>query len=171
MWEDTFRNRMEKFSSDFPASPDDVAVSIKIRVISGCFHREHSPHAYKIIDNYLQNIADENIGFIFVEHENGPEILAYLTLASSLVILSGNVIELITTIIKARSESVKKGDHPREPVELIIRRVEKPNQVIEEKVLRIDYKDLISSEDIEKRLKVAAKKLLSDGEKKKRRKK
>lgn len=29
-------------------------VSVKVRVESGCFHREHSPEAYKIIDARLK---------------------------------------------------------------------------------------------------------------------
>lgn len=34
MWEDTFRSRMERFGSRYSASPDDIPVSIKIRVWS-----------------------------------------------------------------------------------------------------------------------------------------
>lgn len=132
MWEDTFRTRMEKFSDAYSADPNHVAISIKVRIVSGCFHREHSPHAYEIIDNYLQHVSSEEKNFAFEEHESGPEILVYLALASSLVTLSGSVINLITTIIKARSESVKMGDHPRDPVELIVRRVIKSGEIHEE---------------------------------------
>ena len=35
------------------AGPDDVPLSIKIGVTSGCYHAEHSPEAYAIIDAYL----------------------------------------------------------------------------------------------------------------------
>lgn len=167
MWEDTFRHRMEKFGNTYSVNPDGVALSIKVRVISGCFHREHSPHAYKIIDNYIQNDITET-NFEFVEHESGPEILVYLALASSLVTLSGSIIDLINTIIKARSESVKKGDRPNAPIELIIRRVKKSGDIVEERILRINHDDIIEAKEIQKKLETATKKLLSDGKNKKR---
>ncbi len=171
MWEDTFRSRMEKFGNAYSPNPDDIALSIKVRIVSGCFHREHSPHAYEIIDNYLQNIPPEKRNFAFEEHESGPELLVYLALTSSLVTLSGSIIDLVTTIIKARSESVRKGDHPHDPVELIIRRVIKSGEIREEKVLRIGYDEPIDPKEIKRKLNAATKKLLSDSKNKKRGKK
>ena len=169
-WEYTFRDRMQKFGASYPVSPDDIAISIKIRVKSGCFHREHSPHAYKIIDTYLQQVPPDENNFVFEEHESGPEILVYLALASSLITLSGNIIDLIATIIKARSESVKKGDRPHDPVELIVRRVIKSGEIREEKVLRIGYDDPINDKEIERKLNDATQKLVSEVKKKKRKK-
>ena len=163
IWEDTFRNRMEKFSSAYSADIDDVAISIKVRVESGCFHREHSPHAYEIIDDHLRSVSLEKNNFAIEEHESGPEILV---LVSALVALSASIIDLVVTIIKARAESVKKGDSPRAPVELIVRRVEKSGSVLEEKNLRIGYDDPIDSKDIERKLNATTKKLLSNANKK-----
>jgi hypothetical protein len=44
----------------------------------GCFHREHSPRAYEIIDKYLAVNAPKDAPFVFEEHERGPEILLWL---------------------------------------------------------------------------------------------
>jgi hypothetical protein len=78
-WERTFRDRMRRFGRRQPPAPGEIPLSIKIRVTSGCFHREHSPHAYALIDSYLEGSATE---FEFQEHESGPELLVYLALAT-----------------------------------------------------------------------------------------
>jgi len=52
-WQETFRNRMRGFEARRAPKPGEAAVSIKVRVTSGCFHREHSPRAYQFIDAKL----------------------------------------------------------------------------------------------------------------------
>lgn len=47
-WQETFRNRMRGFEARRAPQPGEAAVSIKVRVASGCFHREHSPRAYEL---------------------------------------------------------------------------------------------------------------------------
>jgi len=42
-WQSTFRRRMELFALQRPPKANEIPASIKIRVVSGCFHREHSP--------------------------------------------------------------------------------------------------------------------------------
>src|SRR5262249_27779034 len=120
-WEHTFRHRMRSFEAHRSPQPGEVAVSLKVRVVSGCFHREHSPHAYAIIDQKLLAIPVADREFVFEEHESGPEILVYLAVITAGTTLAKSVIDLVTTIIKARAESVKKGDRPSDPIELIIR--------------------------------------------------
>jgi len=73
--------------------------------------------------------------------------------------LAKSVIDLVTAIIKARSEGIKKGDSPSETVELIIRKVITDHKTIEEKVLRFDYKDEVNTEQIEKALIKAVEKI------------
>jgi len=51
-------------------------------VTSGCFHREHSPHAYVLIDRDLDGLTRDP-AVSFVEHENGPELLVELALATA----------------------------------------------------------------------------------------
>ena len=55
-WEETFRRRMRDFQAR-SGSQQGEAVSIKIRVSSGCFHREHSPYAYELIDKSLGELS------------------------------------------------------------------------------------------------------------------
>ncbi len=95
---------MHGFRQRRPPGTSEAALSIKIRVTSGCFHREHSPHAYGLMDAHLATSAAE---IEFEEHESGPELLVYLALATAGLTLAKSVIDLITAIIKARSDGEK----------------------------------------------------------------
>jgi hypothetical protein len=133
-WQSEFRKRMDDFGR---TGPDGlVPVSVKVRVTSGCFHREHSPHAYVLIHDYLATADLSDVHCQFEEHESGPEILVYV--AAGLA-LTKSVIDLVTAIIKARSEGIKKGDNPSDPLELIVRGHSKNGEYFEETVLRIPH--------------------------------
>src|SRR2546427_8354965 len=121
-WQETFRGRMRRFEARRTPRPGELSVSIKVRVVSGCFHREHSPRAYALIDQAAEQLVTSEHGFAIEEHESGPELLVYLALATAGVTLAKSIIDLVTAIIKARSEGVEKGDRPSDPVELIVRR-------------------------------------------------
>jgi hypothetical protein len=151
---------MHKFESHRPPAMNQVPVSIKLRVESGCFHREHSPHAYEIIDRHLSAISPDNLEFAIEEHESGPEILVYLAVTTAGLTLAKSVIDLIIAIIKARTESIKKGDHPSAPLELIVRHVQKDGEFREEKILRIAHDDLPDKKALEHALRQAITKFI-----------
>lgn len=130
-----------------------MALSVKLRVVSGCFHREHSPRAYALIDSDLLRAS---LDLEFVEHESGPELLVYLTAGLS---LAKSVLDFITAIIKARADGVKKGDRPNDPLELIVRRFDDRNAFREEVVLRIGHSDAVDQKVIEKQVDEAIRKL------------
>jgi hypothetical protein len=157
-WQQTFRERMHRFATRAGARPGNVAISIKVRVVSGCFHREHSPHAYVVIDSQLAKFPPDS-ELAFQEHESGPELLVYLAVVSAGITLAKSVIDLITAIIKARAEGVKKGDKPSDPLEVIVRRVEKGQDVREEIVMRIGHKDPADANVIEQQVAMALRKL------------
>lgn len=50
-WRSEFEHRMRSFAAAHPG--DGIGLSLKVRVTSGCFHREHSPEAYTLIDATL----------------------------------------------------------------------------------------------------------------------
>jgi hypothetical protein len=155
-WQHTFRGRMHDFEFLHKHPEDGIPVSIKVRVTSGCYHRSCSPVAYEIIDKYLEKVSPLE-EFAFEEHESGPEILVFVTAG---ITLAASVINLIVTILKARSESIKKGDHRDSPLELIVRRSYKDGEFKEEKVLRVNHTDTIKKKEIEKALKQSLKVLL-----------
>jgi hypothetical protein len=124
-------------------------ISVKVRVESGCFHREHSPEAYKIIDKRLSRPLEH---VEFIEHESGPELLLYLAVTAGALSLAKSVIELVTEIFKARASGIKKGDHPRDPLVLIVRRVDEKNEYREDVLLRIDPSNEVASDLIEEKL-------------------
>lgn len=157
-WEKTFRERMRVFGARRPQRPGEVALSIKIRVASGCFHREHSPHAYAEIDSRLARGVSLDIEF--VEHESGPELLVYLAGATAGIALAKSVIDLITAILKARSEGVKKGDKPDAPLELIVRRIDDGREFQEEIILRAGHNQPVDPKAIEKQVDEALRALL-----------
>ena len=132
-------------------------VSVKVRVESGCFHREHSPEAYKIIDARLRRPPE---CAEVIEHESGPELLLYLAVTASALSLAKSVVELITEIFKARAAGIKEGDHPRDPLVLIVRRVDEKNEYREDVILRIGHTDVIDSGAIDKELTAAIKGIL-----------
>ena len=157
-WQRTFRDRMHGFRARRrPLQDGDIAPSVKVRVVSGCFHREHSPRAYQSIDAYVAGAAPD---LDFVEHESGPELLVYLAAATAGVTLAKSVLDLITAIIKARSEGAKKGDRPDAPLELIIRRVDTGDKFHEEMALRIGHSDPVDAQAIEKQVADAIDRLL-----------
>lgn len=157
-WQDTFRLRMRRFQAGRRGSEGGAAVSIKIRVSSGCFHREHSPRAYEFIDDALSMSPED--AFSFQEHESGPELLVYIGAAAAGVSLAASVINLVTAIIKARSEGTRKGDRPSDPLELIIRRIDEGEGFREETVLRIAGTDRVQKKQIADTLNKAVRKLL-----------
>jgi hypothetical protein len=161
-WPYEFRERMRRFEESKETRPGEAAISIKIRVSSGCFHREHSPCAYELIDHNVRSLATTDTRVVFEEHESGPEILAYVALAAAGLGLAAQVINLITAIIKARSEGIKKGDHPSDPLHLIVRRVHIADDFREEQVLTIGHTDAIDEAMLREQLTAALRKLLKD---------
>ena len=164
-WQRTFRNLMHDFEVGRRVPPGAIPLSIKVRVSSGCYHREHSPHAYSLIDRHLTELItyDE---FTFEEHESGPELLVFVAAMTAGISLAKSIIDLIVAIIKARSEGIKKGDHPTSPLELIVRRTYKDEEFREETVLRIGHDEGINREIIEERLKQSMSSLLLKEERK-----
>ncbi|MBI2567871.1 MAG: hypothetical protein HYV63_12640 [Candidatus Schekmanbacteria bacterium] len=164
-WPAEFRRRMHHFGAVHQPAPGETAVSIKVRVQSGCFHREHSPRAYAIIDRHLDELAPEDLERTsFEEHESGPELLVWLAVATAGLTLAKSIVDLVTAIIKARSEGVKQGDHPSEPLELIVRRVGNRDELREEAILRIGHNEPVAPKEIEAALERALEKLLRDTE-------
>ena len=143
-----FRQRMDMFDEE-PHGGNGLPVSIKVRVTSGCFHRKHSPHAYRLIDEYLQCHAPEDARRSFQEHESGPELLVYLALTTAGLSLSAAIINVVTAIIKARADGIKKGDHPDSPLEIIVRGHHRDGEFYEEQILRVDSRTPLAREMIE----------------------
>jgi hypothetical protein len=151
-WQKTFRQRIRRFESSRSVRRGEPALSIKVRVVSGCFHREHSPRAYILIDHYLEHFPPLDHDFALEEHESGPELLVYLTLAAGGLSLAKSIIDLVTAIIEARSKGVGHGDRPAEPVELIVRRIDEVAGFKEELVLRFGHQDPVDPKLIQQRL-------------------
>jgi hypothetical protein len=96
---------------------------------------------------------------MYIEHESGPELLVYLAMATAGVTLAKSVIDLIVAIVKARTQGVKNGDRPNDPVELIVRRAGDGDKFVEEKILRIGHNDPVNRTDIEAHINAAMKRL------------
>jgi len=149
-WHDEFRNRMAEFDGQMASGSEGASLSIKVRVSSGCYHREHSPNAYAELDKYLALHPIDPKTTHLHEHESGPELLVYLAVTTVGLALSRSVVDLIMTIIKARSDGINKGDKPRDPLELIVRRVQKEGEYHEEVVLRIEANTVVSKDMVKK---------------------
>ncbi len=150
-WKSEFHERMRSFSEGLGGA--GVALSIKVRAPAGCFHREHSPHAFALID---QQLAGTPHDFDYLEHESGPELLTWI---ADGVTIATPVVTTIVAIAKARRLGVKRGDAPGDPIELIVRRAEDGDGVREETVLRLASSDSVDPEQIKALLEGAATRL------------
>ncbi|MBI5511055.1 MAG: hypothetical protein HY903_20015 [Deltaproteobacteria bacterium] len=153
-WEHDFHARMAGFEAAVPGT--GTSVSVKVRVTSGCFHREHSPRAYEMIDRWLQATPDR---CRFEEHESGPELLVWVAVGTAAITLAKSVIDLVTAIIKARADGVRHGDHPSDPVELIVR-VTSEKGVREERLVRFSASDSVTGTQVGRALTEGISKLL-----------
>lgn len=133
-------------------SDGHLPVSIKVRIGSGCFHREHSPEAYRLIDNYIAQADLSELHYEIEEHETGPEVLVYLAVTAAGLGFAKSLVELITAIIKSRSEGIKRGDRRSDPVEIIVRGHSKEGEYFEEKILRIPSDHVVSAREIKSAL-------------------
>jgi hypothetical protein len=115
----------------------------------------------------LQSYPPHDREFSFIEHESGPELLVYVALGTVGITLAKSVIDLITAIIKARSEGAKKGDRHDYPIELIVRGFD-DGKFKEEIVLRFDSRDPIDRELIEESLEKKVSAMLAKPKKKKK---
>jgi hypothetical protein len=146
-WTNEFKNRMHDFENQFNEK-NSFALSIKIRITSGCFHREHSPEAYKIIDNEIKQRDPRSEKIAFIEHESGPEILVYLAVTAATIQLSASVIDLIKAIIDARSKGIEKGDRPHDDLHIIVRGFDKNGELKDETVCKINHLEKIDKKTI-----------------------
>jgi hypothetical protein len=146
-WTNEFKNRIQDFESGFD-DKDSFALSIKIRVVNGCFHREHSPEAYKIIDLELQHYDFKKERIALIEHESGPEILIYAGMIAAGFQLSSSVIDLIKSIIEARKNGIEKGDNPKNDLQIIVRGFNDSGELSDETILTINHLDKIDKKMI-----------------------
>ncbi len=148
LWEEKLRQKIKNYESMNANKEQEVTVLIKVGVSSGCFHREHSPYAYKIINEYMDSHPSKE--YLFEEHESGPEILTSLLKIAQVINFPTSVINLVTAIIKARTEGIFHGDRKNAPIELAVRTFDENGKLRKEKVLRIETGQEISKELIEK---------------------
>ena len=154
-WMTEFQERMGDFASR-QQHKNGKGVSIKVRIVDGCFHREHSSEAYRLIDKETSKLPND---VELVEHESGPELLVYLAAGTAVLTVAKSVIELITEIIKARSAGIQKGDHPKGPLEIIVRRIDEKNGFQEETILRIGHQEKVESKVIDEKVNAAVRRL------------
>jgi hypothetical protein len=153
IWKDELKERLDSFRQEHRIDEDNLVVSIKIRVTNGCFHREHSPNAFELIDNLNYSKSDNKV----IEHENGPEVIAYVALATASISFLQSTISLVTEILKARKEGVTKGDYPKDNLTVIIRGFDKKGSLKEENIIEVSSSKPIDKKVIEKTLNKALK--------------
>jgi len=146
-WLLKFQKRMEQFGN---AKIDGfVPLSVKVRPTGGCFHHSCCPYAIRQIHRYLGTADLSDVRYKFEEHESGPEILVWLAVGAAGLGFAKSVVELITQIIKARSDGIKNGDRHREPLELLVRGHTKDGEYFEEVVLRVPHENIITAKQVE----------------------
>lgn len=132
-------------------------ISIKIKPADGgCCCLNHWQKTWDTVNDYIypcgpvKNEGDvlinkNNVRFVLECHESGPEIIVYLGFGTASIVLAKSVIDLITTLLKARQNEY----HSRSGRFKIIRRFQTKGQVEEVEIMELD---LPLSEDIIKKL-------------------
>lgn len=161
-WQNEIRSRILQFESSRPHGSDERAYSIKIRVESGCFHREHSPEAYRWIDDYIRTIEPQ-LAYQILEHESGPEIIAFAIVG---VGFAAGVTRLVTEMVNTRYDGYyvgrEGGTEPilGAPLEIIVRGFRNDKVYVEELVLRVNAETAVSSDRIEAAINACARSFL-----------
>jgi hypothetical protein len=158
-WANQFKNRVDDFEKQY-GDLSGVSISIKIKVDSGCFHREHSPKAYEIIDSELENFDSFKEKAVLIEHESGPEILVYLSLVVGSIGLTTATVNMITAIINARKKGTEHGDRHDSSINLIVRNFNKKGEIKEEKIITIDRTSNLDRKILKELLEKGIRKLL-----------
>jgi hypothetical protein len=148
IWENELTERIKTFRQENQLDTNILVLSIKIRVTNGCFHREHSPIAFKIIDSLNYSKLENKV----IEHENGPEIIAYIALAAASISFLQSTISLVTEILKARQDGISKGDNPKDSLKVIVRGFDKKGRLKEEEIIEVNSSKPIDKNIIEETL-------------------
>jgi len=162
-WRRTLRSRMNGFESMLPPPPGKMAVSVKVREVGFHLDTRDMDQVYDTVSRFLEH-ASGDPDLEVIRHESGPEILVYCAVATAGITLAKSVIDLITAILKVRSSSVRKGHRPLQPVELIVRRTVESRGVSDETVLKLGRCEKVDRKTIERELKKALSKLISERE-------
>jgi hypothetical protein len=129
-WEKDFIERFDALERICRRPDGAAAASLKFRGSGGCFHREHSPHAFAIMDKKKL----EKDGIVLEDHESGPEYLIWIPVIVLGIGLADKIIGLVTTLLKARQEGAMKGDKRPANLDFIIR-AELPSSGYREKLI------------------------------------
>lgn len=157
-WVDDFRRRLERFSASCPSKDGELPVLIKLRPVSGCFGGCCSPSVYALIRKQKDSYKSQRI--VIEEHETGPEILAFVSLAIVGISLTKELIALTTAILNARTQGRHKGDRSSGPVKVIVRTIRQDGNYSEEEVIEVDCHDAVTEIEIEEALTSATCKVL-----------
>jgi hypothetical protein len=149
-WLSEFRQRMKDFGPS--AGKEAVAVSIKLKVDSGCFCKSCCPEGHRLLAEHLRLHPEVLKDARMVEHESGPEILTYMNLAGGALAFAAAVITLIVAIIQARAEGARRGDKRGYPFKMIVRRIDNQKEFKEDLLLEIPLEADINAEEIASRL-------------------
>ncbi len=136
---------LHRLKTHRPERLGDVPVWMKIRI-------DPTSEEHAVIHRYLEKLPPVDAEFEFETHESGPEILVCLAVTAAGVSLAKSVIDLITTIIKARSETWRKRDLPFRPLELIVRHVDEGRGRSDEITLRLGQEETRDETVIEQKL-------------------
>lgn len=72
----------------------------------------------------------------------GWELLVYLALGTAGITLIKSIVDLVTVILKARSNGIQQGDHPTAPLEVVVRRSVTADRVDDEMIIRMGHADV-----------------------------
>ena len=153
-WADQFKGRMAHFATRCPPHKGETAISVKLRLMSGCFECDY-PEANALVKEQAHMGCGRRI---MVEgHESGPELLAYVVLGAG---LAKALIGLTTAFLNARVQSRQRCGRSTSPVKVIVRTIRQDGTSREEEAIEVDCTDPVTVIEIEEALTSATRKVL-----------
>jgi hypothetical protein len=143
----------------------DKYLSIKLSPPSGCCCSHCWPETWRAVNSHISPygpvdhegdaaIGDGDDKYVLESHESGPEIIAYIALATASTTLAKSIIDLITTFVKSLSK-----EHRKQPPRIRISKRQLIKGDIEEETLM--EVDIPISKESQKQIEDRIKKLMN----------
>lgn len=144
-WLNKLRFHLADFrATAFPAR--GLPCSVKLRPESGRFDREHSPHAYQIIESTVRPILTSRHWLL--DHSTGPEILTFAGRALAELTLCETTVTTMARIVGARVQGARLGDPCEAALTALVRGFDEHGEYFERTVWRGAPKEEASPADI-----------------------
>lgn len=128
-------NKLRFHLADFQATAfptRGLPCSVKLRPETGRFDREHSPHAYRLIESTVRPALTSWL----LDHSTGPEILTFAGRSLAELTLCETTVVTMARIVGARVQGARLGDPCEAALTALVRGFDERGEYFERTVWR-----------------------------------